>query len=108
MKSRVSLLMILALAGCVATQEEPPSKQAQAYVGQLANKLPTGTLLKAAIAQVEADGFKCREAAARPMNMGHTIVCGQATQQAWGVALLADNDGRLTAVRSFERTAAKR
>ena len=39
------------------------------------------------------------------MNMGHTMVCGHATQQAWGVVLLADNDGKLTAVRSFERTA---
>ena len=108
MKIRIRLLMIAALAGCVATQEELPSKQAEAYVGQLGKKLPPGTPLKAAIAQVEADGFQCREAAARPMNMGHTIVCGQAAQQAWGVALLADNDGRLTAVRSFERTAAKR
>jgi hypothetical protein len=108
MKSCLPLLMILALAGCVATQEEPPSKQAEAYVGQLAKKLPAGTPLKDAIAQLEADGFQCREAAARPMNMGHTVVCSQAAQQAWGVALLADNDGKLTAVRSFERTAAKR
>ena len=105
MNRRVCLSMLLALAGCVATQEEPPSKQAEAYVGQLVKKVPPGTPLKDAIAQLEADGFQCREAAARPMAMGHTIVCGQATQQAWGVTLLADNDGRLTAVRSFERTA---
>jgi len=107
MKRVLSLTMLL-LAACVATQEEPSSKQAEAYVGQLGKRLPPGTLLTAAIAAVEADGFKCREAAARPMAMGHTVVCGQATQQAWGVALHADNDGKLTAVRSFERTAAKR
>jgi hypothetical protein len=108
MKSRISLLVILLLAGCVAKQEESASKQAEAYIGQLGKRIPPGTPIKAAIAQLEADGFSCREAAARPMAMGHTLVCGQSTQQAWGVALLADNDGRLTAVRSFERTAAQR
>jgi len=105
MKGRISLSLILALAGCVATQEEPPAKQAEAYIAQLGKKLPAGTPLKAAIAQLAADGFACREAAARPMAMGHTLVCGHAAQQAWGVTLLADNDGRLTAVRAFERTA---
>jgi hypothetical protein len=105
---RALCLSMLLLAGCVATQEEPPAKQAEAYIGQLGKKLPPGAPLAAAIAAVEADGFQCREAAARPMAMGHTVVCGQAKQQAWGVALLADNDGKLTAVRSFERPAAKR
>ena len=107
MKRALCLSMLL-LAGCVATQEEPPAKQAEAYIGQLGKKLPPGAPLAAAIAAVEADGFQCREAAARPMAMGHTVVCGQATQQAWGVALHTDNDGKLTAVTSFERTAAKR
>src|SRR5215831_6331232 len=98
----VSLLPAL-LAGCVATQEEPPSRQAAAYVAQLGKKLPSGTSLAAAIAQVEADGFKCREAGPWPMPMGHDIVCGRATQPAWGVRLQAGNDGKLIAVGSFER-----
>jgi hypothetical protein len=99
------LLLPLLLAGCVATQEEPPSKAAEAYVKQLNQKLAPGTKLQEAIATVETDGFKCREAAASPMPMGHTVVCAHTTPQAWGVVLLADNDTKLTAVRPFERTA---
>jgi hypothetical protein len=50
------LLLPLLLAGCVATQEEPPSKAAEAYVKQLNQKLAPGTKLQEAIATVETDG----------------------------------------------------
>ena len=60
MNARIFLSLVLFLTGCVATQEEAPSKAAEAYVAQLGKKAPAGTTLAAAIALVEADGFKCR------------------------------------------------
>jgi hypothetical protein len=76
-------------------------------VKQLGEKLRLGTPMQAAIAEVESQGFKCREAAARPMPMGHTIVCAHATPQPWGLVLSSDNEAKLTAVRSYERTASR-
>jgi hypothetical protein len=107
MRIAIGLCVLALLAACVATQEEPPSKQAEAYVKQLGQKLRPGTPMQAAIAEVENQGFKCREAAARPMPMGHTVICAHATPQAWGVVLVGDNDAKLTAVRSYERTASR-
>lgn len=105
MKNGISLSMLLLAAACAARQEEPPMKQAEAYVGKLGDALPAGTPLKAAIARLQADGFQCREAGPWPMPMGHSIACANPAQPAWDVALQGDNDGRLTAVRAFERTA---
>jgi hypothetical protein len=80
---------IAVLAGCAAKQEKPP----------------TTTQLQGSIEQFERAGFKCREAAARPMPMGHTVVCSKS--EGSGVTLQADNEGKLTAVRTFGPPAAK-
>ena len=108
MRAASAFLLAVLLAACVATQEEPPSKQAETYVKQLGQKLPPGTPLQAAIEHLGRDGFKCREAAARPMPMGHTVVCFHGTPQAWGVTLQTDSQAKLTAVHPFEASAAKR
>jgi len=103
MKARAACLLGALLAGCVATQDEAPaSKQAEAYVAQLARKLPPGTSLESAIGQLQVDGFKCREAAAKPMAMGHTVLCSRPAPQSWGVVLLTDNAPRVTSIRAFE------
>ena len=108
MRAGIAACLAALLAGCVAPQEEPASKQAEAYLKQLGQTVKPGMRLQAAIAEVESQGFKCYEPPARPMPMGHTIVCNHGTQKAWGLVLQGDNEAKLTAVRSYERTALRR
>jgi hypothetical protein len=102
-----TLVACLLVAGCVATQEEPASKQAEAYLRQLGQKVTVGMPLQKAIAEIQSQGFKCYEPARPPIPMGHTVVCNPDSTQAWGIIMQADGEPKLTAIRTYERTAAK-